>query len=243
MVEMEIRRFEPLEYRANEAINTLCTNLFFAGGDIRKIMITSCRPHEGKSFIAMNLMRSLAGLGMKVILVDADIRASALQGEYGIRIQIPERKRYMGLSAYLAGQCGMEDIVAKTNIPNAYMILAGGMVSNSLALLSTPRLKTLLDELAAEYDVVLVDSTPVGAIVDAAQVASVCDGTLFVVQSGTIRGQELQQNVQQIQRTGSLILGYVLNQHDEPRNGSYGYYRDSYSYGYGSSNKKGKRKG
>ena len=56
MLKMEIRHFEPLDYYANEAINMLCTNLFFAGGDIKKIMVTSCHSREGKSFTTMNLM-------------------------------------------------------------------------------------------------------------------------------------------------------------------------------------------
>ena len=57
MPSFEIKRFGQLEYQAKEAVNTLCTNLSFAGGDIKKIMITSCHPQEGKSFISMNLMR------------------------------------------------------------------------------------------------------------------------------------------------------------------------------------------
>jgi Mrp family chromosome partitioning ATPase len=135
MNQLRISRFATLDYHAKEAINTLCTNLFFTGGDLKKIMITSCRPREGKSFVAMNLMRSLAGLGKKVILVDSDIRASALVGAYGIQT----RGKQNGLAHYLVGLCDIEDIVCSTNIDNASMVLCGRHVSNSLPLLNSPK--------------------------------------------------------------------------------------------------------
>ena len=150
----------------------LFTNLFFTGGDIKKIMVTSCHSREGKSFTTMNLMRSLAGLGMRVVLVDADIRASRLQETFNIRINVPEGQRYAGLTRYLAGVCTMSVILAKTNIPNAWMILSGRNVLNSLPLLNTRRLTELLDALAKQFDIVLVDAPPVGMVIDAARIAS-----------------------------------------------------------------------
>lgn len=239
-IEMSIRRFPALEYSVNEAINTLCTNLLFAGAGMKKIMITSCRPHEGKSFISMNLMRSLALIGKKVVLVDFDLRASVLQGEYGIRIQTPDAEKYLGVTGYLSGKCEVKHILGKTDIENAYMILAGRTVMNSLPLLNTQRMENLLNELSEEFDIVLVDSTPIGTIIDAARVASVCDGTVFVVHSGEIRRQELKQSVEQIERTGTEILGYVLNKYDERKVGDGGYYRKQY-YRYDSNSRKKKK--
>lgn len=241
---MNIRRFPPLDYHVNEALNTLCTNLSFADGNVKKIMITSCRPHEGKSFISMNLMRSLAQLGKKVVLVDFDIRASMLQSDYAIQVNVKENQKYLGITGYLTGKCGSDAILASTNIPGAYMILAGRSVTNSLPLLYTSRVETLLDELAAEFDVVLVDSAPVGTIIDAARVASVCDGTIFVIQSGAIRRQDLMECVRQIEHTGANILGYVINKFDEREFGEYGYMRSHYydMYdGYGDRRRKKKK--
>jgi len=224
----KIRRFEPLDYHANEAFNTLCTNLFFTGGDIKKIMVTSCHPQEGKSFVTMNLMRSLAGLGLRTILVDADIRASAIQGVYGVQVDLPEGQRYKGLTHYLAGQCSIDDIVCKTDIPNAWMILSGKNVTNSLPLLNTPRLRTLLNALAGKFDVVLVDAPPVGTIIDAARIAGSCDGTMFVCQSGAISYREFQEAYKQIEKTGCPILGTVLNKFDEKMFGGRYYHKSSY---------------
>jgi len=224
----KITRFKALDYHANEAFNTLCTNLFFTGGDIKKIMITSCHPQEGKSFVTMNLMRSLSGLGLRTVLVDADIRASAIQGVYGVQIDLPEGRRYQGLTHYLAGQCSIDDIICKTDIPNAWMILSGKNVTNSLPLLNTPRLGTLLNALAGKFDVVLVDAPPVGTIIDAARIAGSCDGTMFVCQSGAISYREFQEAYKQIEKTGCPILGTVLNKFDEKMFGGRYYHKSSY---------------
>ena len=236
MPTFEIKRFNPLDYQAKEAVNTLCTNLSFAGGDIKKIMVTSCHPQEGKSFITMNLMRNFASLGMRVVLVDADIRASALQAVYGIQIDgAGMDAKYPGLAGYLAGRCSLEDVLGRTNIPNAWMILSGRKVINSLPLFNTPRLNSLLDLLATKFDIVLVDAPPVGMIIDAAKIATACDGTLFVVESGTVARSHLQRSLSQIEKTGCSILGTVLNRYDDREYGSKYYYSGGYytRYGYG----------
>jgi len=231
MPSFEIVNFQSLDYQAKEAINTLCTNLSFAGGDIKKIMVTSTHPQEGKSFVSINLMRSFASLGMRVVLVDADIRASQLQKAYDIRIGNPGVDgRYPGLSRYLAGRCSVEEIIGKTNIPNAWMILAGSTVSNSLPLFNGPRLKNLLNALAERFDIVLVDAPPVGTIIDAAKVATVCDGTLFVVQSNAVSRSHLSSSLRQIEKTGCPVLGTVLNQYDDRVYGNKYYYSGDYYY-------------
>ena len=227
-----IRNFIDLEYQAKEAMNTLCTNLSFAGGDIKKIMITSSHPQEGKSFVSMNLMRAFASLGLKVVLVDADIRASQLQRAYDIRIEGVENPtgKYPGLSRYLAGKCTLEEIIGRTSVPNAWMILAGGTVSNSLPLLKTQRLKHLLTILADKFDIVLVDAPPVGTIIDAAQIATICDGTLFVVQSNAVSRSHLTNSLYQLEKTGCPLLGTVLNQYDDRDYTKKYYYSGNYYY-------------
>lgn len=231
MPRFEIRNFPVLEYRAKEAMNTLCTNLSFAGGDIRKIMITSSHPQEGKSFVAMNLMRTFANLGMHVVLVDADIRASRLQRTFNIRIDDLQTAdmRYPGLSRYLAGRNSASEILGETNIPNASMILAGSTVANSLPLFNTPRFSRLLDALAKQFDIVLVDAPPIGTIIDAAKMAASCDGTLFVVQSNSVSYPHLINSLRQIEKTGCSLLGTVLNQYDDRESSNkYYYYADNY---------------
>lgn len=220
MITAEITRMGELDYHASEAINTLCTNLSFVGGDVKKIMITSCHPQEGKSFVSMHLLRALSSLGLRTVLVDADIRASGLKGTYGIEISI-DQGRYRGLSGYLAGKCEKEEILIQTDMSNAYMILAGKTVSKSFALINKPRMKELLEQLTDEFDIMLVDSPPIGVIIDAAKLAAWCDTTLFVVKCGEVSGEELRSAVLQIQKAGCDMVGYVMNKADHIHNKKY----------------------
>ena len=226
MTEAIIQNFEDLEYQQSEAMNTLCTNLSLAGGDIKKILITSCHPQEGKSFISMNLLRSMAGLGMKVLLIDADLRASILQQKYSI--EISSAQKYKGLCGYLSGVCSIDDIIGKTNIPGADIILAGKTVLNALPLINSPRLGELLETVTPNYDLVLIDAPPVGAIIDAAKLAVQCDGALFVVHSGEVSVGELKSATAQIEKTGCPIMGYVLNKVRLRNHGKYGKYYTYY---------------
>ena len=196
-----------LDYACKEAMNTLCTNFSFAGRNVKKVVMTSCQPGEGKSFVTINLMRTLAELGKNVVVVDADMRRSVLIPQYEIQVDSKPR----GLAHYLAEQCGLDDIVYKTNIDGAYMVFHGQDVVNSLALLTTPRLRQLLDELANAFDVVLIDSPPIGLIIDAAEIARSCDGVVFVVSNNTIARRELLDARVQMEKAGCNILGAVLN--------------------------------
>ena len=207
MNSLTFTRFEPLDYACTEALNTLCANLSFAGTGIKKIMVTSSQSSEGKSFLSMNMMRTLAELGKKVVMVDADLRRSMISSRFGIQI----RDKGHGLSHYLAGMCEMEDILYATNIERAYMVPMRHEVSNSLSLLNTPRLSQLLDWLANQFDVVLVDAPPVGVIIDAAEIARSCDGTLMVISFNRVSRRELNESRMQIERAGCRVIGAVLN--------------------------------
>lgn len=225
MNKLELVRFRGLDYACKEAINTLCTNLTFVGNDKRIIMITSTQAHEGKSFLTMNIMRTLAQLGKRVVLVDADLRKSQIAARYGVRIT--EGTGY-GTVHYLAGMCGLNDVVYETGIPGAYMVPVGREVSNSLALLSTPRLGHMLGELKTRFDFVLVDAPPVGVIIDAAEISKHCNGAIFAVKYNSISRRELQEAKSQIDRAGCEVLGAVLNDVDLETLSSKKYYNKSY---------------
>lgn len=226
-----IRRFPLLEYACSEAVNTLCTNLSFAGENVRKIMITSCHASEGKSFLSINIMRTMAMLGKTVAFVDADLRRSAIASKYGLQF---EREDPPGLAHFLAGMAKKSEIVYATNIPGAYMVPIGREVSNSLPLLVSPHLDELLDSLSQEVDYVIVDAPPLGAIIDAAEIAKSCDGTLIVVNYDNVRRQELINVKEQLEQTECPILGTVLNmvEFDNYLSKNY-YYKSYYADGYG----------
>lgn len=206
---IQITHFPEQDPICAEGFNTLVTNLSYCGNDIHKIMITSRYSSEGKSFVTMNLMRSLAGMGRRVVVVDTDLRASGIQSEYGLRYTSGQRG---GLSEYLAGHCEMEEAVYQTNIPNAWLIPAGHNAPNPLQLLDTDKMKKLVDTLAEQYDIVLLDTPPIGILVDAIAMAKFCDGTALVIGYHQGKLSEIGEAVKNIRQTGCPVLGAVLNE-------------------------------
>lgn len=229
MKQAKITKFPPLGYAGNEALNTLCTNLSFAGENVKKIMMTSCHASEGKSYLSMNVMRTLAQRGKKVALVDADLRRSMINTNYGMRYE----GKGEGLSHYLAGMVEMDDIIYETDIPGAWFVPIGRDVPNPLNLLTNKHFRELLDALAEKVDYVIVDAPPVGVVIDAAEIAKACDGTLIAVHYNDVRRQELLEVKAQIEQSGCPILGTVLNQVDyDAYMGRKYYYKSYHKYGY-----------
>ena len=155
---LEITQFPKSDFVSHEAMNTLCTNLSYCGADVRKVMITSRYAGEGKSYVSMNLMRTLSRLGRRVVLVDTDLRASGIQADYQLRYGT---EKHYGLSEYLSGHCSLPEVLYQTNIPGAYMIPAGYEAPNPLQLLDTARMKQLVEWLGTQFDMVLIDTPPV----------------------------------------------------------------------------------
>lgn len=205
---LKISSFQQLDYVSNEAMNTLCTNLSYCGKDIRKIMVTSRYSGEGKSYVSMNLLRTFSQLGKKAVLIDTDLRASGIQSDYRLRYST---QNHYGLSEYLSGICDMKDAIYRTNWPNTSIIPAGYEAPNPLQLLDTPAMEALIEQLAGQFDVVLIDTPPVGVLVDAVALAKFCDGTLLVVGYCKGKQQEIKDAVDSIKQTGCKVLGAVLN--------------------------------
>lgn len=229
MKRIEISHFPALKFAGQEAFNTLCTNLSFAGAGIRKIMVTSSHPSEGKSYLSMNLMRTMAQYGKRVALVDADFRRSLIGQRYGLRY--PDGENQAGLAHYLAGLADEEQVIYETDIPNAFLVPVGREVFNPMALLTSERFGRMLEYLSERVDYVLVDAPPIGTVVDAAEIARFCDGTLLVVSYNNVTRREVLQAKAQLEQTGCPILGTVLNmvEMDHYTNRKY-YYQSYHSY-------------
>ncbi len=227
MISVALKNLPEMSYAGNEAINTLCTNLTFSGEHIKKIVLTSCHAAEGKSFLSLNIVRTLAKLGKKVVLLDCDLRKSTLARKH---LSFPDSS-VAGTTHYLAGMVPKEDILYEVmDVPNLYIVPCGRNVSNSLPLISSPKLGELLNWLSEQMDYVIVDAPPVGMLIDAAKIATNCDGTLLVVNYNTIRKQELIDAQQQLEQSGCPILGTVINQADFKDYLSRKYYYSKYFY-------------
>ena len=215
-----------MPYDVNEAMKLLRTNLQFCGKDKKVIMITSTIADEGKSTVALNLCRSLAQLGSRVILVDADMRKSVLADRYN-----KGDHNLPGLSHLLSARSGLEEVLLETDMENLHLIMAGRVPPNPAELLSNTRMQKLIEICREEYDYVIVDCPPINLVVDAAIVAPLCDGIVMVVSSGNVPYRMAQSALDQLQATGCPILGAVLNMVDQ-RNDKYYYRKGYYRKGY-----------
>lgn len=212
MKEITINNSERLKYGRREAINSLKTNIGFAGTGIKVIEFTSVAPEEGKSTTSFDTARAYASSGSNVLFIDTDLRKSTLVKRFGIRAKGGKNSgARKGLVHYLSGQCDIGEIVCKTNIDGLYMILPGAYSPNPAELLSGERFEELIREMKGIYDVVIIDTPPLGSVIDAAIIAPKCDGTILVVESGACNSKAAAEVVKQLDRTGCKILGCVLN--------------------------------
>ena len=176
------------DYHYNEAVKTLRTNIQFCGSGIRVIMMTSALPDEGKSDMAFALASSLAQIGKRVLLIDADIRKSVLVSRYQLEDEV------CGLSQYLSGQKPLEEIRYATSVENLHMIFSGPYSPNPAELLEEELFGALIRQMRQEYDYLIIDTPPMGNLIDGAIVARQCDGAVMVVESGAV-SYRLEQRV------------------------------------------------
>jgi len=207
MKKVSVKHLRKLDYASGEALNTICTNLTFAGRNLRKILITSNSPSDGKSWMAMNVAVNLAERGRRVLLIDADLRRSLLVQRYHIHFE----DKPMGLAHFLSGQCELDDCVFETNLHGMCILPAGRDVSNPVALIDTPYFAAMMDELAKHFDVVLIDAPPIGSVIDAAEIAASCDGTVLVVEYKKTRLSEIAECRRQMEQSGTPVLGCIIN--------------------------------
>ncbi len=226
-----IENLEKLDYFTREAFNSLRTNLRFSGADITTVMLTSCQPNEGKSSVSFELARSIAEDGKHVALVDLDLRKSVMVGKR--QITTADKKELKGTSHYLSGQAELKDIVYQTDVENLDIVFTGPMAPNPTELMGGSLFGEMMAWLRENYDMVIVDTPPLGTVVDAALVAPHCDGAILLVQSNTVSYRFAQSVLRQLEATGCRLLGVVLNKADIGRPGyysghGYGYYKKSY---------------
>lgn len=232
-----LENLEELSYSKKEAYNSLRTNIRFCGANIKVIAFTSCTPDEGKSITVLELARSMAENSRKVLMIDADMRKSVMLGRH--RIKGDSKKKEMpGLSHYLSGQAELKDVIYETNIENLDMILVGRLTQSPTELLDTDNFRNLIAYGRENYDVVLVDTPPLGSVIDTAVIAPEVDGVVIVVEANKCSYRFVQDIKKQIELTDTRILGVVLNKVRIEKNGYYkGYYNGYYSkygkYGYG----------
>ncbi len=219
----------------DEAVRTIRNTILLSDfeGRLRSIVITSATPGEGKSTIACHLAIANADRGKKTLLVDGDLRRPSLHTKFGLT---PRE----GLSNVLTGELPWQDVVLPIEGRPNLSVLPAGLGSHRAADLIGPRLATLLDEFAKEYDLVFLDSPPLLGFAECLQMATAADGVLIISLAGETRRRAVAEVISVLSRLRANIVGVVLNQ--VSRNTSadgysyYGYYRYQH-YGDGKAEK------
>src|SRR5258707_2838908 len=215
-----------------EAFRALRTSILLSQADHppQVILVTSALPREGKTTAAANLAVTLAQLGDKTALLDADLRKPGV----GRLLNLAGGK-YAGLSSYLAGVSSLDLVsVPHPAIPNLVAIPTGPLPPNPADLLSSQRLVEAIAELRTKFKFIVIDSPPIMAATDAVILSVHTDGVLLVVRSGTTPKEAFTRTRDLLSSVKCRVLGVVLNAVDSGAPDYYYSYRYyPYSYGYG----------
>lgn len=218
---MNVFSGEPAARDAAERLVTLRSRLYQVAAvqPLRRILISSSLPMEGKTFIAANLAHSFCRQSdRRVLLIDADIRASRLNLLFGT-------PNTPGLSEYLLGEANEFQVTQVGPAENLCLIPGGKATKDPGELLHSARMKELLDKMSQLFDWIIIDSPPALAVHDASLLADICDGVLFVVRAGSTDFEIAEKAASEFQEKN--LLGVVLNGVD--KSDAY----SSYYYGYG----------
>lgn len=206
-----------------EAFRGLRTNLQFMGLDkpLKSVLLTSAAPAEGKSTVAANLAVSFAQAGANVCLLDADLRRPRVHKIFGA-------ENWRGLTTAVINQDPLETHVQQSDIPGLSLLTSGPIPPNPAELLGSGRMQTILNELEAQFDTVIIDTPPTLAVTDAVVLAPRVSGVILVVRSGKVARQQIQRAKEALLAVKANLLGVTLDAvSGNGSDGGYYYYYSS----------------
>jgi capsular exopolysaccharide synthesis family protein len=209
-----------------EAFRQLRTNLQFVDIDNapRSIVVTSSIPEEGKTTTTTNLAITLAQSGLRVVLVEGDLRRPRMAGYLGIEGAV-------GLTSVLVGRANLADAIQGWGPGGALGVLPSGPVPpNPSELLGSQGMVDLLRELERSYDLVLIDAPPLLPVTDAAVLSTIASGAVVIVRHGSTRIDQLARAVESLRTVDSHIYGLVFTMTPTKGPDAYYYYGESYRY-------------
>ena len=219
-----VTHHDPLS-QISEAFKITRTNIEFSSIDreLKTIAITSSNQAEGKTIAIANLAITYAQIGRKVLLIDSDLRRPAVHRLFGLTNR-------RGLTNVLLSGLPMQDFIQPTLTNNLTVLTSGPVPPNPAELLMSAAMARLIDAARQEYDLVLFDCPPVGAVTDAAIIATKVDGTLYVVRAGKVNRKQLQRASALLKQVKAHVLGYILNGITQDTDDYYYYYYQQYYY-------------
>lgn len=197
-----------IDKNATEHYNLLVTNIQFSGSGIKKILITSAEENEGKSTVSINLAKTFADLGFKVLFIDADTRNSSLLSRINLSSKI------QGLTSYLSGISSIENVLYSTDISNLTILPAGVIPPNPVSLLQSRKFEAAISAFEKYYDYIIIDSPPIGIVADALIIAEKCDASILIAKENFTKQKVLKKAKEQLEKSQSKFLGVILNSVD-----------------------------
>ena len=210
------------DFFTGEAYKVLRTNLQFCGKDIKVIALTSCNANEGKSTVSLHIAKSFAELGKNVLMIDADMRKSVIAGR-NTTVTKPR-----GLSEVLTGLNTLEECIYPVENTSLHILFAGKYPPNPVELLNSKYFEELIQKSRERYDYIIVDTPPLGQVIDAAVIAKQCDGVAMIISNSKVHYKAAQMVVDTIQKSGCKMLGVIRNSTKRQKGG---YYYQKYGYG------------
>lgn len=216
-----------------EAYRHIRTNLQFvdAGSRPGVFLVTSSIPSEGKTTTTTNLAITMAQNGMRVCLIDADLRRPRVPEYMGLEGSV-------GLTTVLVGNATVSEVLQKWGDTDLHILPSGQTPPNPSELLGSDAMRDLLRDLENDFDVVLVDAPPLLPVTDASILAAVCGGAVVIAGCERVNKHQLQRSFQQLESVDAKVYGVIVNRIPESmirgnaRYG-YGYGYGAYSYGHG----------
>jgi len=191
----------------------------------RTIAISSSLPQEGKTATVTNMAISFSQLEKKILVIDSDLRKPRLHRLFKI-------KNVGGLSGYLTGRVSIKGAIQKTSHENIWILPSGPIPPNPAELLNSERMKDLLEDMKEKFDVILLDTPPILAVVDALIVSTLADGMVFIIQAGKTARKPFLRAIEELKQAKTKIIGVVFNEvkfkEREYYSPYYHYYRTGY---------------
>ncbi len=201
-----------------EAFRHLRTKVFALDTEtpFRTLLVTSAEPREGKSTIVANLASAIAQSGRRVVVVDGDMRLPTLHKVFDLPNEI-------GLSTVLQEEVPLDEALQSSDIPGVWVLTSGPPTPNAAELLALPPMRASVEQLAQQFDIVLLDAPSILTVTDAALLALVADGVILVVARAQAREEAVQAACQQLSDIKARSIGVVVNR--AKPDSTYAYYR------------------
>ncbi|RAM51543.1 MAG: capsular biosynthesis protein [Hapalosiphonaceae cyanobacterium JJU2] len=207
-----------------EVFRSLYTNILLLGSDtpIRSLVISSAGQGDGKSTVAVHLALAAAAMGHRVLLVDANLRSPNLHQRVGLM-------NIQGLTDVISSDLDWSNVIERSPIEdNLYVLSAGPIPPDSIRLLASQKMQDLMQDLHSSFDLVIYDTPPLVGFADATLLAANTNGMVLVAGLGKLKRTVFQQALEELQISGTPILGLVANKSRDTAPASYTYYQQYY---------------